>query len=124
MINSSDIDELHARIVLLKLREKTTEELISIWTDYDQNAYNSTEIDAVGKILLERVGKLPERPNLEDQNQSSKEMKEGIGYLSRSPTSYSDLSPLNEFRVALLKFWFFFICLGLVFGIPVELNEH
>ena len=59
MNHSSDIDTLHSQVVFLKMREKTTEELTSIWTENNPKAWSKDELDATQKILLERLGKLP-----------------------------------------------------------------
>src|SRR5215216_8185489 len=59
MKDSSDIDELHSQVVFLKMREKSTDELISIWRENNQETLNKDEFTAIQKVLLERLGKLP-----------------------------------------------------------------
>jgi hypothetical protein len=61
MKDSSDIDELHSQVVFLKMREKSTDELISIWRENNQDTLNKDEFIAVQRILLDRLGKLPEQ---------------------------------------------------------------
>lgn len=41
------------------MRGKSTEELISIWTEYNQKVYRKDEFEAVEKILRERIDELP-----------------------------------------------------------------
>ena len=59
MSESADLDELHSQVIFLKMREKSTEELISIWTAYNQKMYSKDEFEAVEKILRERIGIVP-----------------------------------------------------------------
>ena len=66
MNHSSDIDTLHSQVVFLKMREKTTEELTSIWEENNLKAWSKDELDATQKILLERLGKLPEQKKVID----------------------------------------------------------
>ena len=66
MKDSSDIDTLHSEVVFLKMREKTTEELTSIWTENNQKVWNKDELDAVQRILMERLGRLPEQKEAVD----------------------------------------------------------
>lgn len=55
----SNINELHLQAILLKMQGKSTEELISIWTENDQKAYSKEEFATVQKLLRERVEQLP-----------------------------------------------------------------
>ena len=41
------------------MRGKSTEELISIWTEYDQKVYSKDEFKAIEKILRQRIDELP-----------------------------------------------------------------
>jgi hypothetical protein len=59
--SSSDIDELHSQVVFLKMRERSTDELISIWRENNQDTLNKDEFTSVQKVLLERLDKLPEQ---------------------------------------------------------------
>jgi hypothetical protein len=59
MSESSDLNELHSQVIFLKMRGKSTEELISIWTEYNQKVYSKEEFEAIEKILQERIGKVP-----------------------------------------------------------------
>jgi hypothetical protein len=59
MTESSELNELHSQVIFLKMRGKSTEELISIWTAYNQKVYSKDEFEAVEKILRERIDKLP-----------------------------------------------------------------
>jgi hypothetical protein len=43
------------------MREKSTDELISIWVENNQNTLNKDDFAAVQKILLERLDKLPQQ---------------------------------------------------------------
>ena len=53
------IEELHSQMIFLKMRGKSTEELISIWTEYVQKVYSKDEFKAIEKILRERIDELP-----------------------------------------------------------------
>ncbi len=61
MNNQSDADVLHSQVVLLRMQEKTTEELQSIWQENDKSKWSKEDFDAVQKILIERTGRLPEQ---------------------------------------------------------------
>ena len=64
MNHQSNEELLHAQVVLLRLQEKSTEELAAIWQENDQSEWTKADFDAIQKILLERTGKLPERPTI------------------------------------------------------------
>ena len=59
MSESSDLNELHSQVIFLKMRGKSTEELVSIWTEYNQKVYSKEEFAVIEKILQERIGKVP-----------------------------------------------------------------
>ena len=93
MNNSSDIDALHSQVVFLKMREKDTAELTLIWQENNQEVWNKDELDAVQRILLERLGKLPEQ-------------KEVIhGKAKKTPRFKFSLID----RITIEMFWFFFV---------------
>lgn len=81
------------------MREKSTEELTSIWAENNQKAWNKDEFDAVQKILLERLGRLPQQREVIN-NKANK--------LPRFEFSLID-------RITIEMIWFFFaICAALI----------
>ena len=67
MNNSSDIDTLHSQVILLKMRAKTTEELMSILAEKNQKNWSKAECEAAQRVLRERAGKLPEQKVISPQ---------------------------------------------------------
>jgi predicted transcriptional regulator len=65
MNNQSNADILHSQEVLLRMQEKTTEELQSIWQENDKGKWSKEDFDAIQRILMERIGKLPEQKVVE-----------------------------------------------------------
>ncbi len=61
MNHPNDAEQLHALVLLLKMRAKATEELTSIWTENDRTLWEADEVHAAGVVLQERTGKLPEQ---------------------------------------------------------------
>ena len=59
MSESSDLNELHSQVIFLKMRGKSNEELISIWTEYNRKVYSKEEFKAIEKILREWIGIVP-----------------------------------------------------------------
>ena len=54
--------------IFQKMREKDTEELIEIWQKNDDETWTPDALEAVEIILLERLGKLPEREQPDEES--------------------------------------------------------
>ena len=90
------------------MRGKSTEELITIWTENNQKAYSKDEFDAVAKILLERIGKLPEqRAIYKDPYKTPVKKKEWFESDPQPPSS--SLSIRNQIRIAIAVVLFLFL---------------
>ncbi len=102
------------------MREKSNEELIFIWTENNQNTWSKDEFDAVQKVLLERLGKLPEQ-KIKSETKIASVRKKSI---NSGPTriSYQDLSPYNQFRAAFVIFAFTCLCFGAILSTMVGEN--
>ncbi len=61
MNDASDAEKLHAMVLLLKMRARSTDELRSIWTENDRRAWAGDEIDAARAVLLERDVQVPKQ---------------------------------------------------------------
>jgi hypothetical protein len=59
MEKQSKSDALRTQIYQ-RMQEKDTEELITIWQEHDLEAWSESAFEVVQKILIERLGKLPE----------------------------------------------------------------
>ena len=113
---NNQADDLHSRVVLLRMQGKTTEELQEIWQESDKSKWSREDFDAVQKILMERVGKLPEQRHLET---IAKPIK------SSSQNSSSDnLSSKYPYLTAYVGFVALFLLLGLVIGFIPFLSRY
>jgi hypothetical protein len=107
---SSDAEALHSQVIFLKMREKSTEELTSIWKENNQKAWSKEEFDAIQKVLLERLGKLPEQTiKLETKAVSTK--KKGVDS-EPERISFQDRNPYNQVIAAFVIFAFICLCFG------------
>ena len=61
------------RQIMERMREKETEELISIWREDNRDEWRPEAFEAVETILIERLGKLPEREEPAQEDESDKE---------------------------------------------------
>ena len=59
MKEKSENDSLQSKIYN-SMQQKETEELIKIWQEHDQDAWSEMAFEAVQKILIERLGELPD----------------------------------------------------------------
>jgi hypothetical protein len=66
MKDSSDINSLHAQVIFLKIREKSTEELISIWAENNRKKWSQEEFNAIQSVLSERLGNLPPQKTVQE----------------------------------------------------------
>ncbi len=120
MTDSSDINTLHSQVIFLKMKGKSTEELISIWTENNHKVWGKDEFGAVEKILLERLGKLPEQ-RIKNESEVVSGKKKAF-YREPEKISFQDLSPYNQFRTAFVIFAFICLCLGGILSTMVGEN--
>jgi hypothetical protein len=111
MSEVSNIKDLHSMVVFLRMREKPSDELIHIWNEGNQGVWTKDEIEAVQKILLERLGKLPERAIKIEDVQIQAENQNQVSYTPFGNPDAPLLSPLKDARVFLFAIFFscFFI---------------
>jgi len=69
MREQSESDSLQEQ-VYRQMQEKATEELITIWRENDRDAWTTEAFEAIEKILVVRLGRLPER-ELRSENEIS-----------------------------------------------------
>lgn len=67
-----------------RLSEKETEELVAIWQENDRGAWSEAAFAAIQKILLERLGELPEQAPPVDEGDDADDADEGQ-YVPRYP---------------------------------------
>ncbi len=51
MNSQSNADTLHSQVILLRMQGKTTDELLAIWQENDNNVWGKEDFDAVQRIL-------------------------------------------------------------------------
>ena len=112
---NSQADSLHSQVVLLRMQGKTTEELQEIWQENDKSKWSKEDFDAVQKVLLERVGKLPEQKSLEKSDAQIKSSGQNI--------ASDNLSGKYPFLTAYVGFVALFLALGLVLGFVPLLSQ-
>ena len=119
MKDSSDINTLHAQVSLLKMQEKSTEELISIWTEYNQKIHSKEDFEIIAKILRERIGELPpQRKIYNDPYKKAPEKKKTWAETKTTESTYF-LSPTYIARrkematafIVIISICLFFYCL-------------
>ena len=103
------------------MQGKSTEELLSIWTENNQKAWSTDELTAVQNILLERLGKLPAQKT-ENEAKVLSTKKENTDKQETLGEPFFNLSPYNNFRAGLALFCIICLCIGLVMGTMVEQN--
>ena len=111
MKDSSDINALHAQVIFLKMREKSTKELIAIWVGNDQKAWSQEEFNAIQSILSERLGKLPAQKQALEIKTTSVTIKSPVNK-DRLGEPFFNLSPLNNARAVFGILAAIFLCLG------------
>jgi hypothetical protein len=120
MKDSSDADTLHSQVIFLKMREKSTEELISIWIENNQKARSKEEFGAVQRVLLERLGKLPQQKVTQEVEVTSVR-KKGI-HAEPTRISFRDLSPYTQIQVIIGVICITGLCFGSIVVTMVEQN--
>lgn len=121
MKDSSDINALHTQVIFLKMQEKSTEELISIWVENNQKVWSQEEFNAIQSVLLERLGKLPaQKIKQETKAVPPKEKRLDTDDMLRE--EFLNLSPINKARVVLGIFAVICLCLGSIVAGMVEQN--
>ncbi len=61
MVNKATGSKSLQEQIIDRMQEKETEELIAIWQENDRNVFTDEAFQAIEAILIERLGKLPER---------------------------------------------------------------
>ena len=108
MKDSSDINALHSQVIFLKMREKSTKELIAIWVGNDRKAWSQEEFNAIQSILSERLGKLPAQKQAQEIKTTSATIKSPVN----KDKSFFNLSPLNNARAVIGILGAIVLCLG------------
>ncbi len=93
------------------MREKTTEELISIWTENNRKAWSQEEFNAIQSILSERLGRLPEQKLTQETKIIPVNIKRPAND-NRLGEPFFNLSPINNARAVLVIFAAIVFCLG------------
>ncbi len=110
MNGSSDIDTLHAQVILLKMRTKSTEELIIILADKNRKNWSEEEeYETAQRVLQERTGNLPERKQTSSQRTTQPKSKQTFETGEPVGEPFFNLSPYNNFRVGCIIFGVIFM---------------
>jgi hypothetical protein len=112
---NNQADALHSQVVLLRMQGKTTEELQAIWQENDKSKWSKEDFDAVQKVLMERVEKLPEQKSLEKTDEPIK--------LSGQTSSSDNVSTKYPYLTAYVGFVALFLLFGLVLGFIPFLSQ-
>lgn len=102
MKDSSDINSLHSQVIFLKIREKSTEELISIWVENNRKKWSQEEFNAIQSVLSERLGNLPPQ----------KAVQESKNIPIKAERISNNSSPREVLRGLLIIFASIVFCLG------------
>lgn len=121
MKDSSNINALHSQVIVLKMREKSTEELISIWVENNQKTWSQEEFNAIQSILLERVGKLPTQKTVKETKVAPIK-KIRLPDNERLGEPFFNLSPFNNFRALIGLFVIACLFFGFILASMVEQN--
>ena len=115
MNDQTNANVLHSQAVRLRMQGKSTEELLSIWQENDTNKWSREDFDAIQKILMERIGKLPEQNKLERGNEQIKPAGQNA--------SSNSVSGKYPYLTAYVGFVALFLLFGLVLGLIPFLSE-
>jgi hypothetical protein len=107
MGNSSDSLETS---IFNSMNLKSTEELRQIWQEHDTNEWTPTALQAVGKILIDRLGALPER----DVDESQDEVEEDVDLYHDPERSLKVAGWSNTLSIVVLSVYSVF-ALGFLF---------
>lgn len=118
MNNSSDSDKLHSEILFLKMREKSTDDLISIWVENNRKLWTSDEFDAIYKVLSERLKNLPQQKSTEDIKPTPKPKWYGEG------ETFERLSYHSQFRGFSILLGIIILCLVFLIANAQEQNSR
>ena len=121
MKDSSDINALHSQVIFLRMREKSTEELISIWVGNNRKAWSQEEFNAIQSILSERLGKLPAQNQTQETIVSSAKNKKLLNN-DRLGEPFFNLRPLNNLRSLIGLFGMVCLFFGFIVASMVEQN--
>jgi hypothetical protein len=61
-------------VMFQRMQEKETEELIAIWREHDQSTWTAEAFEIVEKILIQRLGQLPEPDASDDEADDEEEI--------------------------------------------------
>jgi hypothetical protein len=115
MSDSSDIDALHTKVILLKMRGKTTEELMSMLAEKSLEHWTQEEREAAQRVLQERTGKLPEQTAIELQRTAQIKSKQLIDTHEARWQPFFKLSPLGTLMAATAIFVLSGFLIGFIF---------
>jgi hypothetical protein len=104
MNDSSDIDTLHAQVILLRMRAKTTEELMALLADKNQKNWSKEKREAAQRVLQERTGKLPEQKVVSPQRTTQVKSRQPFDDNEPIGEPFFNLSPYNNFRLGCIIF--------------------
>jgi hypothetical protein len=121
MKDLSNINALHSQVIFLQMREKSTEELISIWVENDRKAWSQEEFNAVQSVLSERLGKLPAQKTVPEIKANPVKIKKTAND-NRLGEPFFNLSPINNARAVIVIFAAIILCLGSIVVRMVEQN--
>lgn len=109
MKNSIDSDKLHSDILFLKMREKSTEELTSIWVENNIKLWTREEFDAIHKVLSERLINLPQQNLTKDTKPTPKPKWYGEGETFERPGILSQIRGILFILGAIILCIVFFV---------------
>src|SRR6266511_4174101 len=127
MNRQSDADSLHSQVVLLRIQGKTTEELQVIWQENDKSKWSKEDFDAVQKVLMERVGKLPEQKSIEKSGEQimsvsrKGDTENSVGKINSKKTTQTPLLPFWSDRRQKLQSIFFMVVAVFIFTLPYSI---
>jgi hypothetical protein len=67
-------------LLFQRMQEKETEELIAIWREHDQSTWTAEAFEIVEKILIQRLGQLPEPDTSDDETDEDDEEETVVEY--------------------------------------------
>lgn len=105
------------------MREKSTEELISVWVENNRKAWSQEEFNAIQSVLSERLGKLPEQKIAPETKANPVKIKKTTND-NRLGEPFFNLSPINNARAVLGIFAAIVLCLGSIAIRMVEQNTQ
>ena len=104
MNDSSDTDALHVQVMLLKMRAKSTEELMALLEDKKQNIWSKEEREAAETVLQERTGRLPAQKFVSTQRTTRVKNRQPLDDNEPIGEPFFNLSPYNNVRLGCIIF--------------------